>query len=293
MAVVGSLTVRRVQRRTLPDGRRLPPTETTEYIQADRKREEHRGHFGYCLRSNGRDIYRRGPRTALITRCDLQKTFHVNFDDRQYTAYPVQAFPTPEQLAARADAVRQPRDRPALTVLVETETVDTGERRELLGRPARHVITTRRVIPLTGSRSRESETVTDGWYIDLDTRLSCDPWWWSAGSHHALVTFSKQGDQPDRPTFRDIGEPERGFVVFSRSMQGGSVLELEVTHLSTVALDPVLFEVPHNFSLVDEIRQQPVAPLVIRLKQWYEHFKRRACRRMTPPPRMPPRRNTT
>ena len=47
--VVGSLTLHRVYRHTLPDGRRLPPTETIEYIQADRKREEHRGFFGYRL----------------------------------------------------------------------------------------------------------------------------------------------------------------------------------------------------------------------------------------------------
>jgi hypothetical protein len=130
MAVAGSLTLRRVQRHTLPDGRRLPPIETTEYIQADRKREEHRGAFGYRLRPNGRDIYRPGPRTALIKRCDLQKTFLVNFDDREYSAWPIQAFPTREELLARAETGGQPPAQPAPTVLVETETVDTDVRQE-------------------------------------------------------------------------------------------------------------------------------------------------------------------
>jgi hypothetical protein len=250
--------------------------ETTEYIQADRKREDHRGFFGYCLRPNGREIYRPTPRTAVIKRCDLQKTFHLNFDDREYTACPIQAFPTREEIRARTEAVRRPPVQTAPTVLVETEAVDTGERRELFGRPARHVITTRRVIPLTGSRCLPSETVADGWYIDLDTGLSCDPWWWSSGSGHAFLTIHKQGDQPDSPTFKDIGEPERGYAVVSRSTQGGSVLELEVTHLSTVAIDPALFEVPANFSLVERIRQEPIPPLVIRLKQAYERLKHRA-----------------
>jgi hypothetical protein len=86
----------------------------------------------------------------------------------------------------------------------------------------------------------------------------------------------KQGDQPDRPTFKDIGEPERGYAVLSRSTQGGSVLELELTHLSTVAIDPALFEVPANFSLVEQIRQEPAPPFVIRLKQVYERLKYRA-----------------
>lgn len=45
------------------------------------------------------------------------------------------------------------------------------------------------------------------------------------------------------------------------------MLELEVTHLSTVPIDPALFEVPANFSRVELIRQEPVPPLVIRLKR--------------------------
>jgi len=138
------------------------------------------------------------------------------------------------------------------------------------------VVTTRRVIGLTGSRSPESDTVTDGWYIDLDVSISCDPWWWSSGSGHAVLSIHKENEQPERPTFKDIGVPERGFVVISRTMSGGSALELEVTQLSTAAIDPALFDVPANFSLVEQIRQEPVPPLVIRMKQAYERLTRRA-----------------
>jgi len=56
------------------------------------------------------------------------------------------------------------------------------------------------------------------------------------------VTTYAQGDEPDRLTFKDIGEPERGYVVVSRTPVAGSVLELEVTHLSTAAIDPALFQ---------------------------------------------------
>ena len=90
-----------------------------------------------------------------------------------------------------------------------------------------------------------------------------------------------QGDQPDRPTFKNIGEPERGYVVLSRSTSGAAVLdELEVTHFSTVAIDPAISAVPTHFSRVERIRQEPVPPLVIRLKQAYERLKHRA--RMRP-----------
>jgi hypothetical protein len=219
-------------------------------------------------------MYRPGPRTALIKRCDLKTVFLVNLDDCEYTAWPIEEFPTRDEMRARPEAVGQPLAQTP-TVLIETETIDTGERRELFGRPARHVITTRRVVPLPGSRRQESHTVTDGWYIDLDTGLSCDPWW-CGRSGHAFLGSHKHGDQPDRPTFKDVGEPERGYVVLSRSTAAGSVTELEVTHLSTVAIDPALFEVPAQFSLVEQIRQEPVPPLVIRLKQTYQRLKQRA-----------------
>jgi hypothetical protein len=137
------------------------------------------------------------------------------------------------------------------------------------------VITTRRVIPLTGSMRDDRQTVIDGWYIDLDAGVSCEPWWWSE-SGHGFLAVHKQGEQPDRPTFKNIGEPERGYAVLSRSTEVGSVVELEVTELSTAALDPALFDVPAGFSHVEQIRQEPVPPLVIRLKQACERFTRRA-----------------
>jgi hypothetical protein len=46
---------------------------------------------------------------------------------------------------------------------------------EMFGYTARHVITMRTVTPLDDTDAIRQETVTDGWYIDLDTQLSCDP----------------------------------------------------------------------------------------------------------------------
>jgi hypothetical protein len=174
------------------------------------------------------------------------------------------------------------------TVLVETETVDTGERRELFAHTARHVLTTRRVIPLAGAKRGADTTVTDGWYIDLDTHLSCEPSWRSARSGHAFGTLHRQGEEGDMPAFKDIGDPERGFAVASRGTLSGTITspdgsirhhastwETEVTELSTAAIDPALFEIPSGFKLVERIRQDPVPPLVIRLKQVYERLARR------------------
>jgi hypothetical protein len=287
ISVAENLTIGRTDRQTLPDCLHLPPSESIEYLQADRRRTEHRGSFGYRLRSNGRTRFCPAPRTALITRCDLKQTFHLNLDDREYAVSPLHTFPTPEEILALAGAagrqVVAPQREP--TVLVETTTVDTGERRELFGHTARHVLTTRRIIPLAGAKRGADTTVTDGWYIDLNTDIACEPSWRSARSGHAFVTFTKQGEEGDVPTFKDVGEPESGFAVASKRTSSGTITasdgstrqhvstwETEVTELSAAAIDPALFEIPSGFRSVERIRQEPVPPLVIRLTQAYERL---------------------
>jgi hypothetical protein len=281
VVVVGSLTMRRVTLRTLPGGQRRTHTETTEYVQSDRKREEHRGVTGYRL-TNTWDIYRPNPRTALITRGDLQKTFLVNFEDREFTEWPIRPFPTREELIGRVQ-VEPPPPPPGPNVRVETETVDTGERKQFFGREARHVITTRRVTWLAEPNRENRQTLIDGWYIDLDTSVSCEPWWWSERSGHAFAyaTVHREGDPRTpavRPIFEDIGEPERGYVVQSRTTEAESICELEVIELSTAPLDSALFDVPIGFVRVEQIRQHPVPPLVIRLQQTYERVRRGLAR---------------
>jgi hypothetical protein len=133
--------------------------------------------------------------------------------------------------------------------------------------------------------------VTDGWYIDLNAKVSCDPPWRSARSGHAFATVHRQGEEGDVPTFKDVGESERGFMIACKRTSSGTITspdgstrqhvstwETEVTELSTAAIDPALFEIPSGFKLVERIRQEPVPPLVIRLKQVYERLTRRRSR---------------
>ena len=56
-------------------------------------------------------MFRPTARTALITRCDLKQTFLLNLDDRQYTASPLQTFPTREEMLARVAAAGQRSSR--------------------------------------------------------------------------------------------------------------------------------------------------------------------------------------
>jgi len=125
-----------------------------------------------------RPIY--GPRIASITRCDLGQSFELNLDSSEYSAtpYPPKAL-TREEMERRGLKVPAGYVSQKPTLRIEITTTDTGEREEMFGHPARHVITHEKRTPLEGSVSAAHETVTDGWYIDstdidLNQRLSCD-----------------------------------------------------------------------------------------------------------------------
>ena len=283
--MVGHLTIHRTQRHSGLPGSFLPAAEQIEFIESDRRRQEYQGWSGYCARPHGRTIFRQAPRTARITRCDLMQVFHVNLADREYANWPLEAYPDPHQPFTGSTRYQKVTPREP-TVLVETETVDTGERKDLFGHIARHVITTRRIMPLRGVQREPTETITDGWYIDLDTHLSCDPPWPSSGQ--AFLTMHRAGEEGDVPTFTSIGEPERGYVLLSRTTsvdrlalpdgstaESTSIVETEVTHLSTAAHDPRVFEVPAHYRRVDAIRQDPRPPLSVRWLQAYDRFARR------------------
>jgi hypothetical protein len=266
---------------TIEMGQSESTTERTIYLQADRKRVEFRNGLGRTQADGSlKTIY--GPHLASITRCDLGQSFELNLDTREYTvhSYPPKPF-TKEELEARGlqNPIQYISDKP--TLRIERTTSDTGERKEIFGRIARHVITTRKQIPLEGSRSRPQEWVTDGWYIDsspsdtgdidLNQRLSCDPQRSKGKSGHAYLRLG--GNQPqDRPEFVDVGEPETGLalqsVVISTNTtrqhdgtekQLESKFETKVTAFEQGPIDPALFEIPPGFKQVEKIERNPPA----------------------------------
>lgn len=252
------------------------PTEHTIYVQRDRKRMEFRNYAGPST-ANGSQQRLAGPRLASITRCDLGSIFELNLDAGEYVSAPYP--PKPKPLTQREIEthlkIRQ-SDKP--TLRIEMTTVDTGERKEAFGFTARHVIITRKEIPLENSRRRPQETVTDGWYIDLDLHVSCEPWLRKGRPAHAYMAtsvYSSKGSvtweqPPERSEFVDIGEPETGFPVQSMivskvaytlpdgtSKETTSRDETLVTELELGPLDPALFEIPPRFKHVDHIERNP------------------------------------
>ena len=243
-----------------------PPVQTTEYLQHDRRRTEHQSVFGRRADPDAPMTYDYGSPTATIRRCDLGRLFDVNLGAREYVSMPLPE----ERLSRSLTRMRMqsakgvtPRAEPP-TVLVETITHDTGERSQLFGHEARHVVTTRKETPLVADAIEERETTTDGWYIDLDTATSCETSWRSGHFYaYGQVVQGTGAGAPARhpvPTFKDVGTPERGFPLRLRSTsRSPSTLPdgtrrtfshswtLTVTELTAGPIDPALFEVPASF----------------------------------------------
>jgi hypothetical protein len=253
---------------TVQSGMKGNQAQRTTYIQPDRQRMEYRNSFGG---RHGIELTQ-GPRLARIVRCDLGQSFELNLDAQEYTSapYPPKAL-TPEEIKTRGlDTRIQPPATP--TVRVEIKTTDTGERKEIFGRTARHVITTTTQTPLAGSHSSLQESLTDdGWYIDFDQQLSCDPKR-TAGGNGPFFGYvsSGTGKVPmGKPELVTIGNREMGFALdltitskIPSNLPDGTITSFEtrVIQFEETSLDPALFEIPSDFKHVDRIERNPPQP---------------------------------
>src|SRR5260370_14796431 len=145
-------------------------SDNTTCWTADRRRAEFR-HAVQRRKDDGSVEWMDEVASVFIVRCDLGQSFTLKMKAEEYSVaeYPPKRL-TSEEIAARGTPVA-----PQPTLRIEIATVDTGEREKMFGHVARHVITTTKQIRLEGSHTQAQETVRDGWYIDVDRRISCDP----------------------------------------------------------------------------------------------------------------------
>ena len=243
------------------------------YLQSDRRRMEYQ---------NGTNL-RNGPHIASITRCDLGQMFELNLDDKEYLTAPYPPKPlTREQAEERGFKTSVSSMPSEPTLRIETVTVDTLERKEVFGHMARHVITTRKEIPLAGSPRQEQESVTDGWYIDVDTRISCDRRWLQTRNAGAYLRVRSAA--PEKVELVTNGDPETGLAIEWKIISRGtytlpdgtkkeatSTSEMRITEFVEGPLNPAVFEIPPDFRHVDHIARNPpqtMAELWNNTRQW-------------------------
>jgi hypothetical protein len=234
------------------------PTSRTEYICGRNTRSESRSCTGHSATTPPTNVqYEYGPLRGHIHNRDLSYGFELDLATRIYTAFRVNEYGSPVWIKPRRV---QPVKRSGQTLHVHTETIDTGERREMFAYTARHVITKSRQMR---DSQLLSESECDGWYIEPPAAwLSLHPP--KPGTFYHVLSFGHGGI--DDYKFTETGKRETGFIVLVRRTHKSSyrdetgslrthesVHHEEITELSEIPLQSELFVPPRDFRRVPHL----------------------------------------
>jgi hypothetical protein len=192
------------------------------------------------------------PQLTIIQQCDLRRMIQINDRAHKYVITPLDENGQPDASGpSEAPQGAQPTRRGAV-VTVTASVVDTGERQQMFGYTARH-IKSKNVTdaPPGACDPGHTESETDGWYIDLPVTFGCD-----VERAPAPPRRARPGCQ-DRYVTKVTGTGKLGFPVKTtttykngegdESAGGAFTNTVEVTDISTVTLDPSLFEIPAGY----------------------------------------------
>lgn len=213
------------------------------------------------------------PPLASVYQCDAQRLLDLNLKSHQYAI-------TELDEECQRKSAPPPRPAPKGTIDVYIETTDTGERRQILGHTARHIITHQRQVAGPQACWHDAEMDTDGWYIDLPEqpicRKICRP-----SDEANLITINNFNCRDKVEVHRTVERP--GFPVKLIEIRRSSSLqpdgtskeytsryETEVTELSDAPLDIALFDLPSSFIKVAKIDDgYPETPFAVAVGDWW------------------------
>ena len=210
-----------------------------------------------------RDIdYRRGPMRrrdsfgngttvsfANIANCETKSGFLVDMNAHEYRTFKVVEFAPITRLN---DYLKK---NPQRTIQVESQTIDTAERKTFFGHPAKHLVTT--IKRTRDDNSGGGEETVDGWYIDHESPdNNCAPDYVQNDIYYLVGTVLVS--YPDIARFHHTGPLPSGLAVkLRRSVKLGGTkdgapgrtvtTERDVEDLSDSPLNPSLFELPSGF----------------------------------------------
>ena len=211
--------------------------ENTSYIKGKRQRSE---------TNNGQMV--------MLQQCDLRRNIQIMPQARAYMIQPYDQ-PATSNAANTNTATSQPgtvKKGGVVTSVVTTK--DTGERKQMFGYTARHIITTFETNSSPDACSpMKSKMQIDGWYIDAAFALDCD----SSQAYKSYRPQTANGCQ-DRYDTKQIGLAKKGFPVYEKmTMFGDDGAESfstvnEVVEFSQATLDASLFDVPADYREVKD-----------------------------------------
>lgn len=212
--------------------------ENTTYIKGKRQRTE---------TMNGMMVN--------VTQCDLRRGIQLNPTTKTYMVNPFDDGTTPAN--APANVKKDNVVRAGGTVTTTVTVKDTGERKQMFGFQARHLIITMETVSSPDACAKTNTKMqTDGWYIDAEFVLDCD-----TNQYRAYNPPNVKGGCQDKYSMKQNGTAKRGYPVYEKMTMfdenGKESMSYvnEVVELSKATLNAELFDVPPGFREVSDASQ--------------------------------------
>ena len=211
--------------------------ENTSYIKGKRQRSE---------TNNGQMV--------MVQQCDLRRNIQIMPEAQAYIIQPYDVPATSNAGTTSSSASQPGAVRKGGVVTSTVTTKDTGERKQMFGFTARHIITTMMMDSTPDACSTvKTKMEIDGWYIDAAFAFECD-------SQRPYTPYRPQanGGCQDRYETKQIGIAKKGFPVWEKTtMFGPNGAESfssinEVVEFSHATLDPSLFDIPAGYREVSD-----------------------------------------
>lgn len=219
--------------------------ENTSYIKGKRQRSE---------TNNGQMI--------MLQQCDLRRNIQIMPQAKVYVVQPYDQ-PATSNSANTTSPSYQPGTTKKGGVVTSTVTTrDTGERKQMFGYTARHIVTTMVTDSSPDACSpMKSKMEIDGWYIDAAFALDCDV----SAAYKSYRPQTASGCQ-DRYETKQVGLAKKGFPVWEKTTMfepsGAESFSSinEVVEFSQATLDASLFDVPEGYREVKDFASAFSAP---------------------------------
>lgn len=207
-------------------------SESTTYIKGKRQRTE---------QNTG------GVQMVSVTQCDLKRSLQIMPASQTYMINLWEAAGVAPATTTTTKTQTKTEKGGVVTYIYTTK--DTGERRQMFGYTARHlIITMESESSPDACQKNKTKMQFDGWYIDAAFALDCD-----YGFSANYRPQSDAGGCRDRFETKQIGSGKRGYPLVEKTIMfddGGketfSMLS-EVIELSQATLDAALFDVPAGY----------------------------------------------
>src|SRR6185369_15992631 len=211
--------------------------ENTSYIKGKRQRTENSG-----------------GQMVTIEQCDLRRNLQLMPAAKVYMINPYDDGTSSTANTTGTHTTQPVTVKKGGVVTSTVTTKDTGERKQMFGYTARHIITTMSMESSPDACSQNNTKMEiDGWYIDATFALDCD----SNRQYTYRPPVKAGGGCRDRYETKTIGTAKKGFPVYEKMTMlgdGGRSFSTinEVVEISQATLDQSLFEIPPDYRQVED-----------------------------------------